>query len=379
LKTLGEVGALSVQAARSKAKSARVKLGDGIDPLAEKEARIEKAKRERAARRTVADVAAEYMQDLDAKESTRRCYRQLLDAHLLPRFGKREPASITEADVRRMKSAMKRTPYAFNRAAFLLGALVEKGGVPAADNPARGGKRATVKRFREASRRRYLSAAEVARLADALRRLEADGGVYIASEDRHGTVSPHAAGAIRLLMLTGARVNEVLNLRHDDIDRARGVATIRQHKTDSTSDEPKTIPLTAPVLAVLDALARTVGHPYVFEGIRPRRPLTDLRRPWQRAVEIAGLDDVRLHDLRHTVASVGASGGLAGDVERGPALSLHLVGGVLGHKSMQSTQRYAHLSDDATRDAAAQIAERIAEAMARKPGDVVRLDEARER
>ena len=135
------------------------------------------------------------------------------------------------------------------------------------------------------------------------------------------------------------------------------------------------VPLRPSVFAMLLVL-NGGGHPYVFEGRRPRKPLTDLRRPWQRAVEVAGLDDVRLHDLRHTVASVGASGGLAGDEDRTAPLSLHLVGGVLGHKSLQSTQRYAHLQDDVTRAAAAQIAERIAAAMEREPAEVVELDEA---
>ena len=274
---------------------------------------------------------------------------------------------------------MSRTPYACNRALFLLGALLDKGGVSPNDNPLRGGKRAPVKRVKETPRRRYLTVDEVTRLGDALHRLVDDEGAWVESEQRQCNISPHAAGAVKMLALTGARVNEVLQLWWEDVDRDRGVATIREHKTSASTTEPKQIPLTTPVLEILDGLPRTVGHPYVFEGQRPRRPLTDLRRPWRRAVEVAALTDVRLHDLRHTVASVGASGGLAGDEDRDAPMSLYLLGGVLGHKSVQSTQRYAHLQDDSTKQAATQIAERIAAAMERKVerGDVVDLESRR--
>ncbi len=358
-----------VAAARADAKEAERKVQNGIDPLTEREALEEAARREREARKTVADLAAEYMDALEdeAKPSTLRNYRQLLDTHLLPRFGKRLPASITEADVRRFKRSMRKAPYVFNRCAFLLRALIDKGGVSPRENPARGGKHAPVKRYREHPRRRDLSAAEVARLGEALRRLEA--GAWVESEKREATVSPQAAAAIRMLAITGCRVNEVLRLRWEDVDRERGYATIREHKTSNTADAPKTIPLTSPVLDILDGLPRTEGHPYIFEGIRAARPLTDLRRPWQRAVELAGLENVRLHDLRHTVGSVGASGGLAGDEDRDAPMTLRVVGGVLGHKSMQSTDRYAHVQDETTRAAAAQIAARIAEAMEREVED----------
>lgn len=182
-----------------------------------------------------------------------------------------------------------------------------------------------------------------------------------------------------MLAMTGARVGEVLNLRWDDVDRERGVVTVREHKTDRSGDEPKELPLTPRLLALLDVLPRTVGHPFVFEGQRKREPLTDLRRPWSYARTVAGMEDVRLHDLRHTAASVGASGGLAGEEDRDVPIPLHLVGGVLGHRSLQSTQRYAHLQRDAKAAAASQIAETIAGALAREPeeGELVELEEGR--
>lgn len=215
LLTLGDFGSTyTVQEARDAAREARVKLAKGVDPLQERREREEQARRERERRKTVAELADEYMADADVKESTRRSYRQLLDAHILPRFGKREAASVTDSDVRRFKNAMSDAPYAFNRAAWLLGALLEKGGVSERDNPLRGARSSRVPRYREKKRRRYLTGAEVARLGDALRRLEGDG-VHIESEG-------HRVRGPRLHRLPACR-GRYPHARHDGRSRRRGV------------------------------------------------------------------------------------------------------------------------------------------------------------
>ena len=102
------------------------------------------------------------------------------------------------------------------------------------------------------------------------------------------------------------------------------------------------IPLPAAARAVLDSLLRTAGNPYIIEGKLPNAHITEMQRPWRRIRGLAGLDDVRIHDLRHTYASIAVSGGMA----------IQMVGRILGHSQLQTTMRYAHLADDPVRAAA---------------------------
>lgn len=342
--TLGQYGSMTMQQARKRARKAKVQVADGIDPREERRRRRERAK-------LLRDLAAEYMDEVKAKrkESTVRSYQQLLDTHILPEFGKLQPAAITEDDVRRFHRARKGTPYAANRALWLLGKLLdiaEKRGVrDPGTNPAD-----AVKRYPEKARKRHLSSDELKRLGEALQELE-----------ESKSVSVHAAAAIRLLLFTGARVNEILTLRWEHIDLQSKTATLPDSKTGE-----KRFPLTAPVLEVLDNLPRTKGNPWVVEGQRKKSHLTDLRRPWQRLRTKAEIEDVRLHDLRHTVGAWGASSGL----------SLLLVGEILGHKQAASTERYAHLQDDPVREAAERVSGAIKGALSGQSAEVVDYEES---
>jgi integrase len=130
----------------------------------------------------------------------------------------------------------------------------------------------------------------------------------------------------------------------------------------------KTVILNAPALAVLAGLDRL--GPYVVQGDDPGKPRADLKRPWEVVAKRAGLDGVRLHDLRHTFASFGAGGGLG----------LPVIGKLLGHTQASTTQRYAHLDADPLRRASEAIGGRIAAALDRKRGgSVVRLKDNRRR
>jgi hypothetical protein len=215
----------------------------------------------------------------------------------------------------------------------------EKRGLrPDGSNPCR-----HVEKYREGRRERFLSQAELGRLGDALREAEQ-------------SCSPWVVAAIRLLALTGARRNEILTLQWDHVSEEHGCLMLPDSKTGR-----KAIRLSPPALALLQSIPRLEGNPYVICGERAGRHLVNLEKPWRRIRATAGLNDVRLHDLRHSFASVAASGGQ----------SLVVIGKLLGHSQPATTARYAHLADDPVRAASDAIGERIAAAMDRTNGGVI--------
>ena len=165
-------------------------------------------------------------------------------------------------------------------------------------------------------------------------------------EKRRTVLGPHAAGALRLLILTGARLREILHLRWEHIDFDRGLLLLPDSKTGR-----KTIILNAPAMLVLSSIPR--ASEFVIAGDKPDRPRADLHRPWKLVARHAGIGGVRLHDLRHTFASFGAGSGLG----------LPIIGKLLGHSQASTTQRYAHLDNDPLRRASNSIASTISAAL----------------
>jgi len=203
---------------------------------------------------------------------------------------------------------------------------------PDGSNPCR-----HVEKYREQHRERFLSATELARLGGALRSCESDGAV-----------TPWTASAVRLLVFTGARLSEILTARWSWVDLDAGTLTLPDSKTGR-----KIIYLSAPALEVLADLPRVEDNPYVVCGRKVGAHLVNLQKPWRAIRSRADLDNVRIHDLRHSFASVAAAGGL----------SLPLIGAMLGHSQPATTARYAHLAADPVRAASASVAGQIAAAM----------------
>jgi integrase len=204
------------------------------------------------------------------------------------------------------------------------------------DNPARGVKKPPVRTLE-----RFLSEEEIARLAGAL------------DDEAQATGSPNAATAIKLLLLAGCRRGEILGLKWQHVDFERRCLRLPDSKTGA-----KVVYLNAPALALLQELPRVEGNPHVIAGATKGGPLSGIDKVWFRVRKKAGLIDVRLHDLRHSFASVGAIGGL----------SLPVIGALLGHKHAATTARYAHLSADPVRAANEAVGARIAAAMAKQEG-----------
>lgn len=302
-------------------------VASGLDPSAEK-ATVD-------ATPTLAEFAARYLDEYAVphkKAASVAQDRANLRRAIVPALGPLRLDKVTRADVLRFHLSRKGTPTNANRCLALLSHMfnmAEKWGLrPDNSNPCR-----HVARFRETKRRRFLSEEEMARLGQALSEFE--GG---------GSVSPYVTAAVRLLIFTGARVSEILDLRWADIDFAAGALALRDSKTG-----PKQVFLNAPALSLLASLPRVDGNPHVIAGGKPGERLADLEHPWQRIRAKAGLEDVRLHDLRHSFASVAAAGGH----------SLPVIGALLGHTQPATTQRYAHLSANPLRAASESVAARI--------------------
>lgn len=286
---------------------------------------------------TVRDLAGRFLDEHVAghcKPSTAHSYTLAIRRHVLPRLGPRRVAEVTRADVASLHQRMRATPFAANRTLGIMSAMfsaAELWGLrPQGSNPCR-----YVKRFRETKRERFLSDAEYRRLGAALREAESTGAV-----------AAPAVAAIRLLMLTGCRLSEIMNLRWNHV-----ALEARELRLPDSKTGAKVVHLGESAVAVLRGIARREGNPWVIAGRRPGTRIASLHYPWGRIRTLAGLDDVRIHDLRHSFAS--------GGLRVGEGLTM--IGRLLGHSEVKTTARYAHLADDPVKAAADRIAGRIAD------------------
>jgi integrase len=284
-------------------------------------------------------VAGRFLREHGKKlgERTLEEYERMLRKLALPAFGKRPIDAVDRPTIAKLHHSLADTPRLANHVLSVLSKVMNwaatRSLLASGANPCRG-----IERYKENKRERFLSSAEMSRLGQALQDVETQQ-----------TLSPYAIAAIRLLLLTGARKSEILSLRWDYVDLENRAFRLPRSKTG-----PKSIYITTAVADILTSLPRVQGNPYLIVGATKNAHLFDLKGPWRRIRSLAGLDDVRLHDLRHTYASIGATGGL----------SLPFVGKLLGHKQASTTQRYAHLAEDPVRAAGEQVSVAIAQALA---------------
>lgn len=352
---LGRYGAVTPDEARRQAREHLGAVARGVDPAQERA-------RKRAAA-TIGEVAQRFIDEHvvpKRKASTIASYRHAFDAHILPDFRSRQAEAITRADVARLHHRLEDRPATANYVMAVLSSLYswcdQQGLVPDGYNPV-----TRLERYREQGRERYLTSAELTRLGDALREAETTGvpwqvdetgpgAKHLAKpENRRTVLDPGAVAAIRLLILTGARLREILHLRWNEVDVERGLAFLPDSKTGR-----KTLVLSRAAIRVLQALPRT-NPTFVIAGNKDEKPRADLNKPWRAVRQRANLPGVRLHDLRHTFASIGA----------GASLGLPIVGKLLGHSQPETTARYAHLDASPLRQAADLIGDKIDDSLDR--------------
>jgi integrase len=335
--TIGKHGEITPDEARKIALSWAAKARAGEDPSGERQ--------ERRKELTVSELATRY---LEQHASVRKKPRSVeedegnLSRHILPALGKIRISEVTRKHVTDLHHRMKDKPTTANRVIALLSKmfnLAEAWGLrPDNSNPCH-----HVQKYKENKRTRHLSEKELARLGDAL-------------TEESSTTNIFAIQAIRLLIFTGARHNEIVTLTWQEVDFDHACLRLKDSKTGA-----KIIRLNPPALEILTSLPRQPDNTYVIQGKQPGQHLTNLERYWTHLRLKAAIEDVRLHDLRHTYASTGAANGL----------SLPVIGALLGHTQAATTQRYAHLADDPLKHATDAIGARIAAAMEGKASAAV--------
>jgi integrase len=284
------------------------------------------------------------------KPRTSEEYERLLTVVVNPKLGKVQACDLSHADVADLHFKLRSTPYQANRVVAVLKKMcnwARKRGVRPKDgaNPAQG-----IELYKEHKRKLFLSEEPLAKVGHAIRELLEDGKIDL-----------YEAGAIREILFTGCRKGEILPLKWEYLDFARGVAHLPDLKTGE-----KTVQLSPPALSVLSELPRVKDNPYVF--ISPKKKgshLVNLQKPWIRIRRKAGLENIRIHDLRHAYGSMGAVVGF----------SLPIIGALLGHTQPSTTQRYAHVQNDPLKAAANAIASRLEAALEREPEEA-KLQEA---
>jgi integrase len=343
---IGTYPATSPTQARNKAIKLRSLVENGHDPLEERLAATDAP--------NITELAKQYIEDpevLKKRPSTLRNERSMLDSIIKPKLGSLRVAAVGRTDIARLHQSLKATPYRANRVLALLSSLFQFAIQHSmrADNPARG-----IKKYPEEKRTEWMREDDLERLSAALAAYGDQG----------------AANAIRLLLLTGARENEMLQASWKEFDLERGMWTKPSHHTKQKREEY--VSLSDAALELLQTMAKQKAGEHLFPGTDKGEPSATkarvtIRRPWVQVCKAAGLAEEvrkkgkrinpetrepreivrykpkwRIHDLRHTFASHLVSSGV----------SLPIVGKLLGHTQPQTTARYAHLADDPLRAAA---------------------------
>ena len=328
--TIGRHGVWSLDAARREAGGVIASLKKGETPIRPG------AETGSASGPMIAELAEQYMTEhvaVRCKPTTAQQCRHIFDKYLLQQFGSLRLGEITPDRVAALHYRIHEKPIMANQVIDVLSRLFNKaaasGYAPAGGNPCR-----FIKKYPTRSCERFLSEREYVRLSTALDELEAKR-----------KISTTAATGIRLLMLTGCRRNEILTLRWNDVDLEHDEIRLRDAKTG-----PRAVPLSPTARQVLAALPRQPSNPWVVSGRGPGTRLSKLNATWVVVRKKAGLEDVRIHDLRHSYASRALSLGE----------SLPMIGKLLGHRKVQTTARYAHLARDSVKAAAARVSDSLA-------------------
>jgi len=286
---------------------------------------------------SIADLCDRYMEEhskVHKKASSIAFETFLIRKYIKPLLGSLRTLSVTQADISKLHVSLKSTPPQANRILQTLSKmfnLAETWGLrPAHSNPVKG-----IKKYKEESRERFLSPEEISQLWNVLKELE-----------REGKESLYFLNMIRLLMLTGARLSEIQHAKWEWIDVRNGLLNLPNSKTGK-----KTIYLSPNAIQILKSIPRLPGNPYVIVGQVEGKSLNAPQKPWQRVRKLAGLNDLRIHDLRHTFASLCIAQGQ----------SLQMVAKLLGHADTRMSERYAHLAKSSVHDAVAQIGQSILE------------------
>ncbi len=341
--------------ARKHAELLRLKTRTGGDPQAEKS--------ECRAAPMLSEVAKIFLDEQVKPKLAANTFVQyefILNRIVLPKLGNIKAKDVSRAEITKLQLAWAKKPYQANRMCAVLSSMYGFAGkyglVPENFNPAHG-----IARFKETASQRYLSGDELQKLGIAIREAETTGlpmeidstkkSKHVRKTKTTTVYGEHVIAAFRLLLFTGARLREILGLKWEYVDLERGLLFLPKSKTGQ-----KTIILNTVAIDILAKLTRIGIYVIASDsaGTIGEKPRTDLKKPWAKILKHSGLENVRLHDLRHSFGATGA----------GEGLGLPIIGKLMGHSHAATTQRYAHLADAPLRNASNTIGENIAAAIA---------------
>lgn len=329
--TLGQHGPITPEKARIKAHQIISEAKAGNDPVRKlDQARSSPTMKELGERFLKEHVAVR------CKASTQGEYRRSVELFINPKLGTRKACDIERKDIAEFHHNLRDIPYQANRTLGVLSKmfnLAEVWGLrPDHSNPC-----LHVKKYPEQKRERFLSPEEYVALGKTLDAIDTDS-----------SESKSAITAIRLLMLTGCRLGEIITLKWDYVDLKARELRLPDSKTGA-----KVVHFGETAVDVLKSIERVEGNPWVVTGRKDGARLTDLQHPWRRIRTRAGLPELRIHDLRHSYAS--------GALALGEGLPM--IGKLLGHTQVQTTARYAHLASDPIKAAAGKVSDTIGKAI----------------
>lgn len=308
---IGRYEDISFATARKEAERLKSLVSLGGDPSA--------AKAKAKSIPLYSELAEMHLADAKLHQKSFKDTEMYVRRHILPKWGKTRLTDINSRDVAKWladkdkeglaPATVEKIRVIFGRS-FVLGASWD---VPGSErNPTQGIRRPRLNNARQ----RYLTAEEAARLRSAVAE----------------SWNPQLQHIVGLLLLTGARVNELLTAQWQHVDLGRKAWLIPTSKTGRS----RHVPLSGPAIEIIQGLPKFKGCPYLIPNPETRKPFVSIRHAWLRAIRVARLPGLRIHDLRHSAASFMVNSGV----------DLFAVGKVLGHASIQSTQRYSHLAND---------------------------------
>jgi len=402
--TIGKLGSpWTPDTARDEAKRILGRVANGENPAAERQ--------HKKSANSIDEAFTQFMEDSAGKRAQRTIdeYRRLYEKYAQSQLKRYRAEDVTRADIQKLHSGLAHTAPQANRLLQMLSAFFNwcerSGHRPRHSNPCH-----DIEKYGEHYRERFLSEKELFALSNALARYDEEYGYFKEKshkKDKTGkgesnAVTPYVTAAIRLLIFTGARRNEILTLKWENVDFQKRLIRLQESKTGQ-----KTIYLSAPALQTLSEIPRIEGNPYVICGAKDGAHLINIKDAWDRIRKMAtielwqddeklaellketqnklpkdcriddlfeathflakkskitlptGLTDVRLHDLRHNFASTAVVSGH----------HLKVIGSLLSHANTKTTERYAHLANDPLQTANEAISNRILQAMTGKNGN----------
>lgn len=314
---IGVHGNITTEEAREKARQLSLKISLGEDPAI--------TSREKKAIITVADLTKEYLElhaNVNKRTKSIKDDTRMISNVILPKLGKFNIKIVTSLDLQKLHRDLKDKPYLANRVRALINKMfnLARDWGWLTDNPVLG-----IEKYQEEKRDRWLNDGELQRL-------------WAVLEKYNHHLTTHV---FKLLLLTGARKGELLQATWDQFDLEKGIWTKPSHLTKQKKKEH--LPLSENALQVINQVKqfKKESSLYLFPGKIDGQPLQEIKTFWKKVIKEAGIENVRIHDLRHTHASHLVSSGL----------SLSIVGKLLGHTQAATTQRYAHLADEPLRQA----------------------------